>query len=361
MGAGSAVLLRLVTDTAATLFPGYFAVVMATGVVSIASRLLGLAPVAWALFALNLVFYAALWTLTIIRAVRHPRRIVADLVDHARGPGFFTLVAGTCVLGTQLIVVAGLRAGAQLLWVISLVLWFTVMYAFFMAVTIRREKPDLETGINGAWLLAAVATQSASVLGALIASDFSNREVVLFTALCLYFLGCLLYLSIITLIFYRLTFIRLTTTELTPPYWINMGAVAITTLAGSTLIANAGGSPLLVEIVPFLKGFTLFFWTAATWWIPLLLALMFWRHVVRRHTLRYDPQFWGLVFPLGMYTTGTLRLSQTLDLPFLAIIPKIFIAVALLAWLATAAGLAVTILRTVRQAFSPQAPARVPT
>lgn len=350
-----AILAGILTNAAASLFPAYFAVVMATGVVSIAARLLGLAPIAWALLALNLVFYAVLWLLTLIRVVRHPGRILADLVDHARGPGFFTLVAGTCVLGTQLVLVAGARDAARLLWVLGLILWFAVMYAFFMAVTIRREKPDLETGINGAWLLAAVATQSASVLGALLAPDFAVREIVLFVALCMYFLGCLLYLSIITLIFYRLTFIRLTTMEMTPPYWINMGAVAITTLAGSTLILNAGGAPLLGEIVPFLKGFTLFFWTAATWWIPLLLALMVWRHAVRRHPLRYDPQFWGLVFPLGMYTTGTLRLSQALDLPFLVVIPHVFIVIALLAWLATAAGLSLTILRGVRRAFTARA------
>jgi hypothetical protein len=38
-----------------------------------------------------------------------------------------------------------------------------------------------------------------------------------------------------------------------------MGAVAITTLAGSTLMLNAGRSEFLTELMPFLKGFTLFF------------------------------------------------------------------------------------------------------
>jgi tellurite resistance protein TehA-like permease len=335
-------------DAAANLFPGYFAIVMATGAVSIACELLGLGAIAWPLFACNVVFYGALWLLTLLRAVCFPRRIVADLVDHARGPGFFTLVAGTCVFGTQLVVVAHDRAAAAILLTVGIALWIVIMYAFFIAVTIRREKPDLQTGINGAWLLAAVATQSTSVLGTLLASDFAQPKIVLFAAVCMYFLGCLLYLSIITLIFYRLTFIRLTTVELTPPYWINMGAVAITTLAGSTLILNAGGSPLLVEILPFLKGFTLFFWTAATWWIPLLLALTVWRHAVKRHPLRYEPQLWGMVFPLGMYTTGTLRLAQALDLPFLLAIPTGFIAIALLVWSMTAIGLVHSLWREFR-------------
>lgn len=80
-----------------------------------------------------------------------------------------------------------------------------------------------------------------------------------------------------------------------------MGAVAITTLAGSTLILDAEQSALLREFVPFLKGFTLFFWAFGSWWIPLLLILSVWRHLIKRFPLTYGPQFWGIVFPLGMY------------------------------------------------------------
>ncbi|MDP2333126.1 MAG: hypothetical protein Q8M19_20765 [Reyranella sp.] len=38
------------------------------------------------------------------------------------------------------------------------------MYGFFTAVTIRARKPSLAAGINGAWLIGAVATQSIVVL-----------------------------------------------------------------------------------------------------------------------------------------------------------------------------------------------------
>ena len=62
----------------------------------------------------------------------------------------------------------------------------------------------------------------------------------LFVALCMYLLGAMLYLTIITLIFYRFTFVPLTVDQLTPPYWINMGAVAITTLAGASLLHPGG-------------------------------------------------------------------------------------------------------------------------
>ena len=113
-----------------------------------------------------------------------------------------------------------------------------------------------------------------------------------------------------------------------------MGAVAITTLAGSTLILHAEQMNLLLEITPFLKGFTTFFWITGTWWIPLLFLLMIWRHIVHRFPLTYDPQFWGMAFPLAMYTTSTLQLSKALELPFLSVISFVMITIATIVYVA---------------------------
>jgi len=330
----------------ADLFPGYFALVMATGIISVACFLLQMRTLSLVLLVINVVAYVVLCLLLLFRLVFFFSRVETDIKDHVRGPGFFTVVAGTCVLGSALLIVADRDRPAIVLWLVGILLWIVIMYTFFTAMTVRENKPSIEVGLNGGWLLAVVATQSISVLGTLLVNRLPDyREAILFFTLCMFLLGCMLYLLLITLIFYRFTFVNVTMAALTPPYWINMGAVAITTLAGARLIIAAPSWSLLSEVVPFLKGFTLFFWAAATWWIPLLLALGFWRHVYKKFPLKYDPQYWGMVFPFGMYTVCTIQLSNALNFPPLLVIPRFFIYLALAGWLAVSLGLLGTLLR----------------
>ena len=59
--------------------------------------------VALALLAVNAFAYPVLVVALAVRLIVYFPSVLGDLNSHARGPGFFTVVAGTCVLGSQIL------------------------------------------------------------------------------------------------------------------------------------------------------------------------------------------------------------------------------------------------------------------
>ena len=131
--------------------PAIFAVVMATGVVSLAINGAGYHLIAKALFWLNVGLYAVLWVLLITRVLRYRANIAADLRSHAKAPGFFTLVAAPCVLGNQCVLLFGGSAAGLVLWIVGVLFWLALSYAMVPGLMEGAAKPKPEEGLNGAW------------------------------------------------------------------------------------------------------------------------------------------------------------------------------------------------------------------
>jgi tellurite resistance protein TehA-like permease len=327
--------------------PSYFAMSMATGIVAIAGHLLGLKELAITLTWINIITFPILWILLIARIILYPKNVIADFFNHERAPGFFTIVVSTSVLGTQLDLIYNWVAVATILWWANLILWIICTYYIFTALTLQSKKPSLGEGINGGWLIAIVATQSICILGcSLGATVLGDRDLTLLTLMSFWFIGIMLYLWTTVLIFYRYMFFPISPRDLMPPYWINMGAAAITALAGA-LIANAVKTSMLFNhFHSFILGLSIMFWATATWWIPLLLTLGIWKHYTRHVPINYDPLYWGLVFPFGMYARCTFQLTHALGIPSLLWISKVSVVAAACAWFITFLGFSGRLINT---------------
>jgi tellurite resistance protein TehA-like permease len=201
----------------------------------------------------------------------------------------------------------------------------------------------MEHGLNGAWLLLVVATESLAVLSGLLALHHGASPPLVFTSLAFYLLGSMLYVLLAALTFFRWMFRPMHPAEMGASWWINMGAVAIATLAGAQLMALPDVTPNLAPLVGFVAPFTVLLWSTSTFWIPLLVILFIWKEL-RRGPHGYDPGLWSAVFPLGMYVAATHNYAIVASLPFLEPLPRLFFWIALPTWTLTFIGMWVHLL-----------------
>jgi tellurite resistance protein TehA-like permease len=336
-------------------YPGYFALVMATGIISTACQQLHYEGLAKALFILNNVQYFILLLILIFRLIFFFPQFRTDLSTHAKGAGFLTFVAASSILGTSYVQAKQMFSPGIILLIIALIAWLLLMYGFLSLIIIKREKPSLEKGINGSWLLVIVSTQSLVILASFVLSHLTLApDVIVFTTVSAWLTAMLLYAILVTLIIYRLTFHQLNASEISPSYWIDTGAAAITALAGVTLSNSIAGFVNYQQYLPVINLISLLFWAVATFWLPLLFILETWRHY--KAGFKYSPEYWSLVFPLGMYTVATLKLAMALQTPFLNSIAHVFIFISLFGWVVTF----IAMMKSLFNIFSPESPKETP-
>ncbi|MHB1595500.1 MAG: tellurite resistance/C4-dicarboxylate transporter family protein [Streptosporangiaceae bacterium] len=345
------------------LHPGYFAYVMATGIISTGTSLLG--P-SWLSVALLAAASAGLLVLAVALAARlafFRSNVAADIQAPERVFGFFTITAGLDVLGVRL-ALAGHPLATAILAVLAAAVWLMLTYGVPASLMLARAGDSVLGGVNGSWLLWIVATQSLSIAAATLVPAWPSQSALLVpVSVALWCVGVLLYLMVVALILLRWLTVPMTPATLGPPYWILMGATAISVLAGARDITLPARIPVVRATAGFIEGFTFALWAFGTWWIPLLIILGLWRHIRRQWPLSYEPTLWSMVFPLGMYSVATLTFGKATLLAFMEPIARFMIWVAVAAWALVAAAFLTRLARHREEPHpdrQPRPPARHP-
>ena len=323
----------------ANLFPGYFALVLATGIIAIGAEQQNLRLLANTLFGIAALAFLVLFIMTLLRLLLYPKLLFSDLTHHSLGFSFLTLVAAINVLGGCAADIQKWWTVAEFCWGFGLLLLVMLIYSSLFGVILRSEKPPMGTGINGTWFLLTVSLESVAVLGGTLLGHTGPNEGIELVTASAFTLGIVLYLVVVTMLFQRWSFSVLDPEDAQPPSWIAAGAAAIMVLAGSTMLGTRELIPRFESLAPFLEGMIMLAWATATFWLPVLVGIGIWRHLIRRVPFSYDPSYWALVFPLGMYGVATYKMISVLDLESIWVVPQAALIVALLAWVVVFTGM----------------------
>ncbi|MEU9332129.1 tellurite resistance/C4-dicarboxylate transporter family protein [Streptomyces sp. NPDC048290] len=294
--------------------PAAGSAVMATGIVSTGLNLAGYAVLSGILLVVAAITWLAL-------AADFTSRLLGDRgrwLEEAGTPTALTAVAATTVLGTRLSA-QDWQLPAEVLLALAALVWPVLLV---LVVTHWHER------MPGAVFLGCVATQGLAVLGGTLA----KAEGVAWlghAAMVLFWLGLVLYAVALT----RFDFRQLW--EGAGDHWVAAGALAISALAGSKLIA--ADSPALYLWNSDDRG-VLRTVTSALLALDLALyAVLLVAEVVRPRP-HYDVRRWATVFPMGMTATAMLSVGTAMDVSWLRTPAEVLLWLAVAAWLVVAAG-----------------------
>lgn len=314
------------------LYPGYFALVMATGITSTVLLTLDLTWVSAILLVISVVCGLVLLGLLVTRAICFPDRLRQDLAAPDRAFAFFTIVAAFNVVGVRLsrdghVVVPGV------LLVVSFLIWLPLSYGIPANLILGARRSPVLTGVNGTWFIWIVGTQSLAVAAAALEPSLGSDlgPAAALAAFLMWSVGSALYAVVAALVLVRLLLLEVTPSDLNPPYWIAMGATAITVLAAAGLL-DVPDVPVTIATRPALTGLAVMLWAFGSWLIPLLLLFSLWRHRLAGMRPSYGPPLWSVVFPLGMYSAASTALGSAAELPLVTAVGRVSGVVAALVW-----------------------------
>ena len=328
--------------------PNWFTVSMGTGVVAlIVSEFPMLKALTWqlgtGLWYFNILLFVLFSVLYGLRWAFYPHE-AKQIFQHPS----MSLFLGTIPMALATILNGFLKYGqpiygdtavqiAQTLWYADVVLALLVAWAVPFAMY-RHQEHALQQ-MTAVWLLPIVACEVAASSGGLLLGHLAadtHAVAILLGSYVLWGVSVLPAFAILTILMLRLVLHKLPEKEWAISSWLALGPIGTAALAllvlghqAPTLMASLGLAQLgqlfqqagiLASLI--LLGFGL-------WWLGI--AVLTTLHHAKQD-LPFNLGWWGLTFPLGVYTLAILNLAQQLNLAFLYAVGYAFAAILMLLW-----------------------------
>ena len=328
--------------------PNWFTVSMGTGVVAlIVSEFPMLKALTWQLgtglwyfnillFVLFSVLYGLRWAFYLHEAKQIFQHPSMSLFLGTIPMALATILNGFLKYGQPIYGDTAVQI-AQTLWYADVVLALLVAWAVPFAMY-RHQEHALQQ-MTAVWLLPIVACEVAASSGGLLLGHLAadtNAVAILLGSYVLWGVSVLPAFAILTILMLRLVLHKLPEKELAVSSWLALGPIGTAALAllvlghqAPTLMASLGLAQLgqlfhqagiLASLI--LLGFGL-------WWLGI--AVLTTLHHAKQD-LPFNLGWWGLTFPLGVYTLAILNLAQQLNLAFLYAVGYAFAAILMLLW-----------------------------
>ena len=328
--------------------PNWFTVSMGTGVVAlIVSEFPMLKALTWqlgtGLWYFNILLFVLFSVLYGLRWAFYPHE-AKQIFQHPS----MSLFLGTIPMALATILNGFLKYGqpiygdtavqiAQTLWYADVVLALLVAWAVPFAMY-RHQEHALQQ-MTAVWLLPIVACEVAASSGGLLLGHLAadtHAVAILLGSYVLWGVSVLPAFAILTILMLRLVLHKLPEKELAVSSWLALGPIGTAALA---LLVLGHQAPMLMASLG-LAQLGQFFQQAGILASLILLGFgLWWLGIVVLTTLHHAKQdlpfnlgWWGLTFPLGVYTLAILNLAQQLNLAFLYAVGYAFAAILMLLW-----------------------------
>ncbi len=328
--------------------PNWFTVSMGTGVVAlIVSEFPMLKALTWqlgtGLWYFNILLFVLFTVLYGLRWAFYPHE-AKQIFQHPS----MSLFLGTIPMALATILNGFLKYGqpiygdtavqiAQTLWYADVVLALLVAWAVPFAMY-RHQEHALQQ-MTAVWLLPIVACEVAASSGGLLLGHLAadtHAVAILLGSYVLWGVSVLPAFAILTILMLRLVLHKLPEKELAVSSWLALRPIGTAALA---LLVLGHQAPMLMASLGLAQLGQLFQQAGILASLILLGFGLWWLGIAVLTTLHHAKQdlpfnlgWWGLTFPLGVYTLAILTLAQQLNLAFLYAVGYAFAAILMLLW-----------------------------